>query len=55
MLRLGIDIGGTFTDFVVFNPQTGQVETFKLLSTPHDPPRLSWLDCSNWLLYRSTP
>jgi N-methylhydantoinase A len=37
MLRLGIDIGGTFTDFVVFNPQTSQVETFKLLSTPHDP------------------
>jgi N-methylhydantoinase A len=37
MLRLGIDIGGTFTDFVVFHPQTGQVETFKLLSTPHDP------------------
>jgi N-methylhydantoinase A len=36
-LRIGIDIGGTFTDFVVFQPQTGQVETFKLLSTPHDP------------------
>lgn len=36
-LRIGIDIGGTFTDFVVFHPQTGQVETFKLLSTPHDP------------------
>ena len=29
-LRIGIDIGGTFTDFVVFHPQTGQVETFKL-------------------------
>ncbi len=37
MLRLGIDIGGTFTDFVIFHPQSGQVETFKLLSTPHDP------------------
>jgi N-methylhydantoinase A len=37
MLRLGIDIGGTFTDFVVFHPQSGQVETFKLLSSPHDP------------------
>ena len=36
-LRIGIDIGGTFTDFVIFHPQTGQVETFKLLSTPHDP------------------
>jgi N-methylhydantoinase A len=37
VLRIGIDIGGTFTDFVIFHPQTGQVETFKLLSTPHDP------------------
>ncbi len=37
MLRIGIDIGGTFTDFVVFHPQTGQVKTFKCLSTPQDP------------------
>jgi N-methylhydantoinase A len=36
-LRIGIDIGGTFTDFVVFSPDSGNVETFKLLSTPHDP------------------
>lgn len=36
-IRAGIDIGGTFTDFVVFDPTTGQVNTFKLLSTPEDP------------------
>jgi N-methylhydantoinase A len=36
-LRIGIDIGGTFTDFVVFNPSDGRLETFKILSTPHDP------------------
>jgi N-methylhydantoinase A len=36
-MRIGIDIGGTFTDFVVFEPATGKLETFKLLSTPHDP------------------
>ncbi len=36
-LRIGIDIGGTFTDFVIFCPDSGNVETFKLLSTPHDP------------------
>ncbi|HEX6303829.1 MAG TPA: hydantoinase/oxoprolinase family protein [Anaerolineales bacterium] len=36
-IRAGIDIGGTFTDFVVFDPTTGQVTTFKLLSTPEDP------------------
>jgi N-methylhydantoinase A len=36
-LRIGIDIGGTFTDFVVFHPASGEIETFKLLSTPHNP------------------
>jgi N-methylhydantoinase A len=36
-LRIGIDIGGTFTDFVIFNPTSGDLHTFKLLSTPEDP------------------
>ena len=36
-LRIGIDIGGTFTDFVVISPQSGAIETFKLLSTPFNP------------------
>jgi N-methylhydantoinase A len=36
-LRVGIDIGGTFTDFVVFHPATKGLDTFKLLSTPHNP------------------
>lgn len=36
-VRIGIDIGGTFTDFVVFRPDTGKLTTFKLLSTPEDP------------------
>lgn len=36
-IRIGIDIGGTFTDFVYFLPATGQLHTFKLLSTPQDP------------------
>lgn len=36
-LLLGIDIGGTFTDFVLFWPSDGRLETFKLLSTPGDP------------------
>jgi len=35
--RIGVDIGGTFTDFVVLHTETGNLETFKLLSTPHDP------------------
>ncbi len=36
-LRIGVDIGGTFTDFVVYDPQTGDVSAFKLPSTPEDP------------------
>jgi N-methylhydantoinase A len=36
-LRIGIDIGGTFTDFVIYDPETGSLQTFKLLSTPQDP------------------
>jgi len=36
-LRIGIDIGGTFTDFVTFSPASGEIKTFKLPSTPHDP------------------
>ena len=38
-LRIGVDIGGTFTDFAVFSPGAGSIETFKLLSTPEDPAR----------------
>ncbi len=36
-MRIGVDIGGTFTDFVVYRPETQQLETFKLLSTPRNP------------------
>jgi N-methylhydantoinase A len=36
-IRIGIDIGGTFTDFVFIHPASGTVETFKLLSTPYNP------------------
>ena len=35
--RLGIDAGGTFTDFVVADRKSGQVKLFKALSTPNDP------------------
>ncbi|MEX2160935.1 MAG: hydantoinase/oxoprolinase family protein [Anaerolineales bacterium] len=38
-MRVGIDTGGTFTDFVAFDPQTRKIETFKVLSTPDDPAR----------------
>ena len=35
--RLGVDIGGTFTDLVVLNEGSGHIQTFKVSSTPHDP------------------
>ncbi len=35
--RLGCDIGGTFTDFVLLDDQTGEIKTYKCLTTPKDP------------------
>jgi N-methylhydantoinase A len=35
--RLGIDAGGTFTDFVIADRATGSTRLFKALSTPADP------------------
>src|SRR4030067_3393356 len=36
-LRVGIDVGGTFTDFVIYNLNHKQFYTFKLPTTPADP------------------
>jgi N-methylhydantoinase A len=36
-LLVGIDVGGTFTDFVVYDAGVGVCDSFKLLSTPGDP------------------
>jgi N-methylhydantoinase A/oxoprolinase/acetone carboxylase beta subunit len=35
--RLGCDIGGTFTDFVLLNDQTGEIRINKCLTTPSNP------------------
>lgn len=37
MTRLAIDIGGTFTDLVLFDEKNGKLTAFKSLSTPSDP------------------
>jgi N-methylhydantoinase A len=37
LYRLGCDIGGTFTDFVLLNDQTGEIHINKCLTTPVDP------------------
>jgi N-methylhydantoinase A len=36
-IRIGVDIGGTFTDFVIYHPRPNRLESFKLLSTPDNP------------------
>ena len=36
-LWIGIDIGGTFTDFVVYSSRDKSLERLKILSTPSDP------------------
>ena len=35
-MKVGIDVGGTFTDFLVTD-RDGRVQTGKVLSTPADP------------------
>ena len=35
--RLGIDVGGTFTDLLLFDEDSGSLELTKVPSTPRDP------------------
>ncbi|MCH9673718.1 MAG: hydantoinase/oxoprolinase family protein, partial [Gammaproteobacteria bacterium] len=49
--RLGIDVGGTFTDFALVNDADGTVATYKQLTTPTDPSE-SVLDGIDRLLAR---
>ncbi len=35
--RIGVDIGGTFSDFVVLDEETGRLSVLKVPSTPEDP------------------
>lgn len=37
MLRIGIDIGGTFTDFVIHDTLNGRITTYKLLTDTTNP------------------
>ena len=40
--RLGVDIGGTFTDFALFDESGSEIAVLKRLTTPADP-----LDCGD--------
>jgi 5-oxoprolinase (ATP-hydrolysing)/N-methylhydantoinase A len=35
--RVGLDIGGTFTDFVLYDAERRRISLHKCLTTPHDP------------------
>lgn len=35
--HLGVDVGGTFTDLVLYDPSSRKIKTCKLLTTPDDP------------------
>jgi len=37
MLRIGVDVGGSFTDFVLIDTDKAEFRFFKVSSTPHDP------------------
>ncbi|HLW47969.1 MAG TPA: hydantoinase/oxoprolinase family protein [bacterium] len=37
--RVGLDIGGTFTDLVLLDESTGELRLHKILTTPEDPAR----------------
>jgi len=50
---LGIDTGGTFTDFVLVDEARGAVTTAKVPSTPGDPAAVARLTA--WLAERNLP
>src|SRR5690242_5050191 len=37
LYRVGLDIGGTFTDFVLYDPNNRGISLYKCLTTPRDP------------------
>jgi N-methylhydantoinase A len=37
--RIGVDIGGSFTDFAVFDERDGSIKTMKVFSRPNEPGR----------------
>ena len=41
MIRVGIDIGGTFTDFVVWNEESGDYSSLEVFKVPTTPPNFA--------------
>jgi N-methylhydantoinase A len=51
--RLGIDIGGTFTDATLLDKESGEVTVDKVSSTPHDP-SIGFLEASLSILNKAS-
>ena len=47
MIRLATDVGGTFTDLLGYDEQTGQIFTAKSLTTPTTNRRAFWTPSRN--------
>ena len=46
MKRIGVDVGGTFTDLILVDEEAGRITVDKVPSTPDDPAKhfIGWLD-----------
>ena len=55
MYKLGIDIGGTFTDFALVDEKTGTMAIHKQLTTPLDPSNCVLEGSSNLLSAHGVP
>ena len=50
-MRASIDFGGAFTEFVLFDVDSGVISTHTTLSTPEDPARAGTHARNEWPLY----
>jgi N-methylhydantoinase A len=53
--RMGIDVGGTFTDFALFDDVTGRMAIHKQLTTPRDPSQAVIDGCATLLARHKVP
>ncbi len=51
--RLGVDVGGTFTDSILINEETGEMHIGKVSSTPNDP-SIGFLEVTQRMLRKAS-
>ena len=49
MKRIGVDVGGTFTDLILVDEETGRITVDKVPSTPDNPARGNSRRCARAL------